>query len=380
MPWREGLLPDQERAAEHIGSHARLLAGPGTGKTRALTRRVLALTLDYGVSPSQVVALTFTRVAASQLRREVRSTLEPLGIVTPKVSTLHSFALRQLLRNSSRIEALPQPLRVADDWEERQIIQEDLKERLPGLTISDIQERFERLSADWETLRRDAEDWEDRFPDPSFIGAWREHRNVFGYTLRGELVYQLRRALNQYPDFNLEDDFRYVLVDEYQDLNACDLAVINELAARGCEIYAAGDDDQSIYGFRYADPEGIRRFTTEYRPSTSLSLEVCHRCDRSVLRAAEFVASLDPDRLPKRTRARDDAAEGHVQLLRFIDQSQEARCIARMCRHLVNHERVDPHQILILIRSDRYGAMSSVLHDALEADGVPVAENTSSGL
>lgn len=374
MPWRAGLSEEQVRAARHMGSHARLLAGPGTGKTRTLTRRALALVLEHGVEPQSILALTFTRVAAFQLRQELQQTLEPLGIHTPRVSTLHSFALRQLLRNRTRIETLPQPLRIADDWEERHTIQEDIKVRLQRSRIQEIQDLFDRLSADWETLHRDDPDWETLFPDAAFLGAWREHRRMFGYTLRSELVYQLKRALNQYPDFNLEDDFQHVLVDEYQDLNACDLEVIRELARRGCEIYVAGDDDQSIYGFRYADPEGIRRFREDYHPSVDLSLEVCYRCDRSILRVSEFVANLDPDRLRKNTRARDVAAEGEVHLLRFVNQYREAREIARLCKYLIQIQDVEPEQILILIRSDRHRALSSVLQRALMQQNVEVAE------
>jgi len=380
MPWKEGLSEEQRIAAEHIGSHARLLAGPGTGKTRTLTRRVLALVLKHGVPPSQILCLTFTRMAASELRREIRNVLDPLDITTPRVSTLHSFALRQLLRNGGLVDALPKPLRIADDWEERYIIQEDLKERLQKDRIKDVQDLFEQLSADWETLDRDRPDWEHLFPDPAFIGAWREHRTIFGYTLRSELVYQLKRALNQYPDFDLEDDFHHVLVDEYQDLNACDLEVISELSRRGCEIYAVGDDDQSIYGFRYAIPEGIRRFGEHYKPWTKLSLETCHRCDRSILRIGEFVASLDPDRLPKGTRPRDDAAEGQVHLLRFTNQFREASYIAQLCQHLIIVEGVKSERILILLRSDRHRTLSSVLHKALDKmDGVEAAEYAASG-
>ncbi|MFC2023922.1 UvrD-helicase domain-containing protein, partial [Chloroflexota bacterium] len=180
MPWKDTLSPEQIVAAGHIGSHARLLAGPGTGKTRTLTRRVLALVLEHEVQPSQILALTFTRMAASELRREIREILKPRALEIPRVSTLHSFALRQLLRNEARIGALPKPLRIADDWEERHIIEEDLKDRLHKERIKDIQDLFEQLSADWETLNRDHADWEELFSDPAFIGAWREHRTVFG--------------------------------------------------------------------------------------------------------------------------------------------------------------------------------------------------------
>ena len=127
--WDQGLLPDQRTAAAHIGSHARLLAGPGTGKTWTLTRRILFLVEDRGVDPRGIVALTFTRAAAYDLRRRINDELTGRFADRPTVATLHSYALRNLLHNERRLDALPQPLRIADDWEERQIIVEDLKAR-----------------------------------------------------------------------------------------------------------------------------------------------------------------------------------------------------------------------------------------------------------
>lgn len=375
MPWRDGLSEDQIIAAGHIGTHACLLAGPGTGKTRTLTRRVLALVLSHGIESGEILALTFTRVAAFQLREKLKEILEPLNMEVPRVSTLHSFALRQLLRNANRIEALPSPLRIADDWEERFIIQEDLKAVLERSHIREIQDLFQRLSADWETLMRDQPTWEEMFPDAAFLGAWRDHRRIYGYTLRAELVYQLRRALNQYQDLSLEDNYQNVLVDEYQDLNACDLDVIMELSKRGSEIFVAGDDDQSIYGFRYAYPEGIRRFSDYYDPCNILSLETCYRCDRSILRISEFVANLDPRRLRKTTIARQMATEGEVHLLEFTNQYHEARGLAQICHYLIQSEGVVPNNILILLRNDRNNALSSVLKGEFINQGVPVAEN-----
>lgn len=380
MPWRDGLSDEQQLAAGHVGNHARLLAGPGTGKTRTLTHRILALVLEHGIDPRRILALTFTRVAAFDLGRKVRAVLEPRGMDPPRVSTLHSFALRQLLRNIGRVDTLPQPLRIADDWEERHIIQEDIRERMgtvPGRPgpprIREVQELFRRLSADWETLEAETADWEGRFPDPAFLQSWREHRAVFGYTLRAEMVYQLKRALNQYPDFGFDQRYRHVLIDEYQDLNACDLAVVREMANRGAEIFAAGDDDQSIYGFRGAEPEGIRQFTEEYRPSSDLTLTTCYRCDRSILRIAEFVANLDTGRQPKHTVPVHGAGAGEVRLLRFRSEQEEALGIARACDYLTNVAGVRPDQILVLLRSDTRRALSSIINARLADCGIPSA-------
>ncbi|MDP3974210.1 MAG: ATP-dependent helicase, partial [Candidatus Daviesbacteria bacterium] len=370
---------DQIEAIDHIGSHARLLAGPGTGKTKTLTRRVLSLILQHNADPESILLLTFTRLAAAQLRDEIKKVLEPLEKMIPQVSTLHSFALKQILHNSSRIDTLPRPIRIADDWEERYIIQEDLKKVLSLKEIGDVQNLINQLSTDWETLRIDEIGWEQQFPNPAFLGAWRSHKDQYGETLRAELVYQLKKQLNQSRDFQLDKEYKHILIDEYQDLNACDLAIVNELAKRGAELFVAGDDDQSIYGFRFATPEGIRNFEQIYQNSKKLALEICFRCDKSILHSAEFVASLDPKRLPKPTRPKDQAEDGEVLIIGFKDQNHEAEIIAKKIKSLIAKD-IKPDQITILLRSDRNGSLSKPIIEALKKQSVDVSLTTDSEL
>lgn len=370
---------DQIQAIDHIGSHARLLAGPGTGKTKTLTRRVLSLILQHNADPESILLLTFTRLAAAQLKDEIKKVLEPLGKTIPQVSTLHSFALKQILHNSIRIDTLPRPIRIADDWEERYIIQEDLKKVLSLKEIGDVQNLINQLSTDWETLRIDEIGWEQQFPNPAFLGAWRSHKDQYGETLRAELVYQLKKQLNQSRDFQLDKEYKHILIDEYQDLNACDLAIVNELAKRGAELFVAGDDDQSIYGFRFATPEGIRNFEQIYQNSKKLALEICFRCDKSILHSAEFVASLDPKRLPKPTRPKDQAEDGEVLIIGFKDQNHEAEIIAKKIKSLITKD-IKPDQITILLRSDRNGSLSKPIIEALKKQSVDVSLTTDSEL
>ena len=146
-------------------------------------------------------------------------------------------------------------------------------------------------------MTADEDNWDQRFTNPGFLGAWREHRDMYGYVLRAELVYQLKRALEQYDDFVLDGPPSYALIDEYQDLNRCDLTVVNAIQGRGAEIYVAGDDDQSIYGFRRADPEGIRRFSDDYPDAQDLCLEVCKRCDQEILDLFNSLAGKRLERL-----------------------------------------------------------------------------------
>ena len=335
MAWNDGLLGEQETAAGHTGSHARLLAGPGTGKTLTMTRRISFLVEQEKVPPETIRAFTFTRAAAHELNQRVTSALGQEN--SPRVSTLHSFALHQLLKNQAIIEALPKPLRIADDWEERHIVQEDLKAILNLEHISQARDLLQELSADWQSLTAEDSDWEQKFPNATFLGAWREHRQLYGYTLRSELVYQLKKALEQRSDFQLESPINHLLVDEYQDLNRCDLAVVQYIASKGVELFIAGDDDQSIYGFRKAHPEGIRRFPQDFSDVSTLTLEVCKRCDQDVLATALFVAQQDPRRIEKTVYSDPEAARGEVAW-------QPADGIA-------GRQPVNDQDILILLRS-----------------------------
>ena len=372
MAWDKDLLPAQKTAAMHVGNHARLLAGPGTGKTLTLTRRICFLVKKENVPAKSILALTFTRAATQELRQRVANELG--NDQNPHISTLHSFALRQLITNGTKITDLPQPLRIADDWEERNIILEDLKALLDLKYIKEARALLNDLSADWQSLTEDEANWEKRFANPRFLGTWREHRDIYGYTLRAELVYQLKKALEQRGDFQLEGSIKHLLVDEYQDLNRCDLAVVKCIASRGVELFVAGDDDQSIYGFRKAHPEGIRRFPKDYSGTTELELEICKRCDRSILDLGLFVANQDRGRIKKRLRSESSAGEGEVEFLRFDDQDSEAIGIAELCAHLIERYGLKPGDILILFRSDRNGIFSRPIREELEKANIPVAD------
>jgi len=370
VKWDEGLSDEQKIAARHIGSHARLLAGPGTGKTLALQRHVAFLTTEKQISPDRILALTFTRAAAHELHRRITEILDKDKKI-PKVSTLHSFALAQLLHNIDRLDTIQKPLRIADDWEERHIINEDLKIIL-HYQLKDVRKKFSLLSADWQTLVADEVDWEEKFSDSKFIGAWKQHRKIFGYTLRSELVYQLKKALERVGTFRFDSGYSNLLIDEYQDLNRCDLAIIASFRDRGVHVYCAGDDDQSIYGFRFAHPEGIRRFDKEFAPCTPLTLETCIRCDKKIINLALFVAKLDPKRIEKPLQPRKDAANGEVQLLRFVDQDDEASGIATICEYLIEKLNYLPNDIMILMRNDRNGLFSKTIRDKLLSKDIPL--------
>jgi DNA helicase-2/ATP-dependent DNA helicase PcrA len=336
-----------------------------------MTRRILWLITIKGVPPSQIIALTFTRAAAAELRRTLKDSLKDTEIGLPRVFTLHSFALRQILRNATFTQ-LPQPLRIADDYEERQIIVEEISD-LIDRNVKSTKNLLIELSADWERLSADNPNWKRRFPDPKFLGTWMEHREIYGYTLRAELVYQLKRALEEGgKKLDLEGPPKYVLIDEFQDLNACDLSIIKSLAELNSEIYCAGDDDQSIYGFRFANPDGIRNFTNDYSPSKELALDICQRCKKEILEYGLYVAKQDPRRIDKPIIPKDETEQGEVHVLRFHNQKIEAETISDLCDWLINLQVISPDEILILLRTDKNRQFSNPIRDALAKKNIPV--------
>lgn len=370
LSWSDGLTPEQRLAASHIGSHARLLAGPGTGKTHTIAARIAYLVNEQKVNPSDILVLTFTRLATRQLRSDIARRIGTTTQEMPHISTLHAFALRQLRHNASSAPSLMQPLRIADDWEERHLIQKEMRKLLKW-RLQDVRNGFHLLAADWQTLNADKEEYE---PDPKFLGAWGTHRRVYGYTLRAELVYQLKKAIEEGYEFSLVPNFRYVLIDEYQDLNPCDLAIAAALARSSMELMACGDDDQSIYGFRHAAPSGIRNFLEVFPGAADLVLTECRRCGSNILRAALWVAEQDIARIEKALRPMVGRPAGEVQILRFRTGDSEAWGIAQLCKKFVN-EGTAPGNILILVRSNRNGDFSLPVINELARLGVQVAVN-----
>lgn len=371
MSWDSNLLADQKEVVCKTGCHVCVLAGPGTGKTLTLVRRILYLVQESIVSSNEILALTFTRAASYDLRQRVLDEFQFGDMVPPRISTLHSFSLSQLLQNAPSITTVPRPLRIADDWEERYIIEEDIK-RILSIDIRTVRGKFNQLSSDWQTLVADKNNWPSIHPDPQFLGAWQQHRGIYGYMLRSELVYQLKKQLEQNSDFTLEQSYKQILVDEYQDLNRCDLAVVKAFTQAGGQVFVTGDDDQSIYGFRFAHPQGIRMFSKDYSPCTVLKLEFCLRCDINILSLGLFVADLDPKRIPKPLKPITEAEEGEVHVLRFDNQDEEAQGVATICKYLIDTIGYQPKDILLLIRTDHNGCFSIILQEALVKANVPV--------
>jgi DNA helicase-2/ATP-dependent DNA helicase PcrA len=152
---------------------------------------------------------------------------------------MHSFSISVLLRNPGTGH-FPQPLRIADKWEDDEIVKRTLARRI-NVRVTKLDDLIREMASNWEFLEQRNLPKVDPEHRARFLAAWHQHREVYGYTLLAELPYALRQALHDHAEL---DGVAYdlLIVDEYQDLNACDLEALHLIADRGCSIVAAGDD------------------------------------------------------------------------------------------------------------------------------------------
>jgi DNA helicase-2/ATP-dependent DNA helicase PcrA len=314
--------------------------------------------------------LTFTRAATGELAKKVS---EHPAAAAERPSTIHSFAISVLLRNPGTGD-FPQPLRIADKWEEGRIVHPALAHRI-NVRVDHLDNLIREMASNWEFLQPREHPRVNPAERARFVGAWNEHRQIYGYTLLAELPFALRQALHDHPDLD-GVDYDWLIVDEYQDLNACDLDVLHEIAERRCSIIAAGDDDQSIYSFRYAAPEGIRRFPDDYPGCVRYALSVTQRCGRRIVEWASYVIAGDPDRPhdgPALVCA-EGSPDGEVALLTFPGEVTEARGIAALIQQLIERDHVPAEEILVLLRGDHNGTFSRPIKEALDGFGIAYSD------
>ncbi|MCW5863257.1 MAG: ATP-dependent helicase [Anaerolineae bacterium] len=371
MAWEIGLTEAQKSAASHYGSSARILAGPGTGKTRTLTNHVAYLLEERNVPANEIVVLTFTRAAANELRSRL---IEELGLPEsdlPNVRTLHSFALRTLLDNASHA-GITQPLRVADDFEEQHVLYLELNQVLDR-SAKEIKDALRAYEATWNTLNKKDDEWESIEFGQALEEELHSLCEVYNFILRGQLIHKLVEFLEANPLIVQSLNIGHVLVDEYQDLNLCDQQAIALLEEAGASLFVVGDDDQCIYQFRHAHPQGIRTFTRNRNPVGDYQLDVCHRCPQPIVQMGNKLIGREAGRLPKAYKSWGNAPSGVVSVLQFSNQEDEAANIANICRHYITRKGLSPRDIAILLATRR---LSRPIEDALRQQNIPIASLT----
>lgn len=352
----------QWAAARDGAPQVRLVAGPGTGKSHTIEKRVADL-LTNGATPDNVYIISFTRATCAELRDRIRdfcSTLSCANASTQvRVSTMHSLALK-ILRRANLLSSYPSTPIMLDNWEQTNVYDREFAGSL-GCTPSRAAEIRLAHDAQWQTLNpQHMNQAQITSAEVQGFNAFHSARtNLYCCVLPGEVIYKCVEALQQGA---LQADqlptIEHLIVDEFQDLNACDQEFVRLLSANNAFLFVAGDDDQSIYSFRHANPNGIVQFQSIYPSSVMHVLTDCFRCTPAILGPASQLITYNQNRVPKNLTALYGAAlppvQGRMMVWSFQSAQEEARAVAQSCQELINAGMAGREdEILILISNRR---------------------------
>ena len=279
----------QEEAAHAGQAQVRLVAGPGTGKSSTIERRVCWLLTD-GLDPADIAVVSFTNASVIDLRGRLNAHCHAhahAAVSDVSITTLHSLALR-LLRQAGQLEMYPTRPLVLDDWELENIYDAEFGEA-QGIASKRRREHIRRYyEALWSTGQENAPTYQPPQPPiteeerQQFTAFHQPTSQVYSSVLPGEIVKKcVDAATAGVVDIPNLLGISHLIVDEYQDLNPVDLQFVDRVAAADVRVFVAGDDDQSIYSFRHASPLGIQQFQTRYPEAALPVLEDCFRCTTS---------------------------------------------------------------------------------------------------
>jgi len=310
MPTIEELIADPPEGSGVV------IAGPGTGKTHQIGERINSLlTQDVNLEDMVVVTLTNETVRALEER-----------LPTVPIKTMHSYALARLNEIGDATRRRP-----ADKWEERYLVSPDMK-ALSGIKVNvdRIPKFLKRLGAGFRTT---AGAVPDLTPDEEALrGAWLRVREFLLLRLFDEMSFDLLNLMRD--GHELARPPKSMLVDEYQDLTPVELELLHEISERyGAGVFAAGDDRQSIYGFREADPLGLNNFSEVYGTDGPAFMSKSFRCPGRILALAEAVASHMPV-VPGLTdrpsmESSDHLGDGEVRVATFKSIQAETAFLVR---------------------------------------------------
>jgi len=363
MPWHEGLDPNTPAygIAASDARFNRVVAGPGTGKSFALKRRVARI-LEAGVDPKRILPVTFTNVAAEDLQREMLQIGVP-GCEQIKGSTLHSLCMRILSRQNV-LEALGRIPRPLNRFEIEPLLYD-----LPR-AFGNKRHRTRRIRAyesAWARLQHEIPGYAINPDDQAFEDLLVEWLRFHQGMLIGEIIPHVYRYLRNNPSAPERSLFDHVLVDEYQDLNKAEQAVI-DLLCDTAHLCIVGDDDQSLYSFKFAHPAGIRQFAHTHTVTKDHQVLECRRCPTRVVSMANALIARNQDRDARRLVAVPANGPGEIDIVQYQTLENEAIGIAEFIKDLVEQRGYGPGEILVLAQRR---ALGNQIHDALEGRNIP---------
>jgi DNA helicase-2/ATP-dependent DNA helicase PcrA len=320
----------QKQAAHDSSPQVRVIAGPGTGKSFTIEERVAWLLQAKGIDANAIIAVSFTRASARDLKLRIYEACRNIpNIEKVRVGTLHSLGLT-VLKKAGQLTQYPSSPMVLSDWETENIFDVEFRNlfgygKKRAAMIRKFREAF------WFSGEENPSSYVA--PDPAvsdaelsaFISFHGPRTQVYSCVLPGEIVQQcVEKAETGLLDVVGHAGCAHLIVDEFQDLNPMDLRFIELFIESSVPVFVAGDDDQSVYSFRYASPDGLQDFCAEHSGSGDHELRHCFRCATSILKCATTLIERNggTSRVPKHPlsvySSSSPQIEGTLKLLKFL--------------------------------------------------------------
>ncbi|RJE80613.1 ATP-dependent helicase [Paracoccus sp. JM45] len=366
MPYLEGLNAAQRAAVEALDGPVLMLAGAGTGKTRALTTRIAHLLMQGKARPGQLLAVTFTNKAAREMKERIAKLLGETVEGMPWLGTFHSISVKILRRHAELIGHdglhLKPSFTILDTDDQIRLLKQLIRaenideKRWPPRQLAHLIDGWKNRCITPATLPKGEEAAFDG-KGGKLYAAYQDRLLTLNAVDFGDLLMHCVTLFQAHPDVlrQWQDRFRYVLVDEYQDTNVAQYMWLRLLAQSHHNICCVGDDDQSIYGWRGAEVGNILRFEKDFPGAEVIRLEQNYRSTPQILGAASGLIAANSGRLGK-TLWTDAEAGEPVRLIGHWDGEAEARWIGEEIEsyqggHRAALGKVSLDDIAILVRA-----------------------------
>ena len=331
-PYLDDLNPAQRAAVEALDGPVLMLAGAGTGKTKALTSRIVHLLATGRARPNEILSVTFTNKAAREMKLRVGRLLGEVAEGMPWLGTFHSVCVK-LLRRHAELVGLKSNFTILDTDDQIRLLKQLIaaaginEKRWPARMLAGIIDGWKNKALGPNAVPlADAAAYDGRGAD--LYAAYQLRLRELNATDFGDLLLHMVTIFQQHPDVldQYQRWFKYILVDEYQDTNVAQYLWLRLLAGGHKNICCVGDDDQSIYGWRGAEVGNILRFEKDFPGAVVVKLEQNYRSTPHILAAASGVISANKGRLGK-TLWTDEKDGEKVRLIGHWDGEEEARWI-----------------------------------------------------
>ncbi|KAF0113198.1 MAG: DNA helicase II / ATP-dependent DNA helicase PcrA [Rhodobacteraceae bacterium] len=359
-PYLDDLNPAQRAAVEALDGPVLMLAGAGTGKTKALTARIVHLLNLHKARPNEILAVTFTNKAAREMKLRVGRMLGEVAEGMPWMGTFHSLSVK-ILRRHAELVGLKPNFTILDTDDQLRLLKQLIQaanideKRWPARLLASLIDGWKNRALTPDRVpSADAGAYNNRGTE--LYEAYQDRLKSLNATDFGDLLLHCVTIFQTHPDVlgQYQRWFRFILVDEYQDTNVCQYLWLRLLAQAHKNICCVGDDDQSIYGWRGAEVGNILRFEKDFPGATVIRLEQNYRSTGHILAAASGIIAKNAGRLGK-TLWTAGALGEKVRLIGHWDGEEEARWIGEEIEAIQRGTRgmnpVDLNHQAILVRA-----------------------------